>query len=115
MPAASSSPLPFDSMPLASRSATGPAETRAPKRPAATPAARARRDKRETAAGCRERASADLLKSVPMLIANERARMESSAASWTARAELLERLEASFAARQARGGSFDPDPDEPGA
>src|SRR5689334_1771226 len=44
----------------------------------------------DTAAGCRIRADADLLASVSMLNANERMRMETSAASWSARAELLE-------------------------
>ena len=115
-------PLKYDCMPEAARSAdldrwrdeggTGAPRRRAAKSAAAESTVRARRDQRDTAAGCRERASADLLKAAPMLIANERARMEASAASWTARADLLERLETSFAARQARGGSFEPDPDE---
>ena len=110
-------PLKYDCIPEAARSAdldrwrdeggTGAPRRRAAKSAAAASAVRANRDQRDTAEGCRELAAADLLKAAPMLIANERARMEASAASWTARAELLARLEASFAARQARGGSFD--------
>jgi hypothetical protein len=45
----------------------------------------------DTVAGCRSRAEADLLAAVSMLPANERIRMETSAASWIARADLLER------------------------
>ena len=62
------------------------------------------KEARDTAAGCRDRAAADLLQSVSMLVANERRRMEVSAASWTVRAELLDRIETSFAARQAAAG-----------
>ena len=90
---------------------TGVPRRRAAKSTAAVPPVRANRDARDTAAGCFERAAADLLKAAPMVIANERARMEASAASWTARAELLTRLEASFEARKASGGLFDSDPD----
>jgi len=49
--------------------------------------------KRDTAETCRERASADLLKSVSMLTANERLILERSAAMWSLRAELLDRAE----------------------
>ena len=49
--------------------------------------------KRETAESCRERASADLLKSVAIMTANERRILERSAASWSLRAQLLERVE----------------------
>ena len=62
--------------------------------------------RRETAEECRERAAADLLSSVSMLIANERRRMETSAASWTARAELLDRAEANFEARKIAGQTW---------
>lgn len=48
---------------------------------------------RDTSGTCRERASADLLKSVAMITANERLTLERSAASWELRAELLERVE----------------------
>ena len=71
------------------------------------------RDQRDTADGCRERAAADLLRSVSMLIANERRRMESSAASWTARAELLERLEAGMESRRHTDANLPTDPAEP--
>lgn len=55
----------------------------------------------DTAAWCRDRAEADLLASVTMAIANERIRLETSAASWSARADLLQRLDDSAAARMA--------------
>jgi hypothetical protein len=55
----------------------------------------------DTATGCRSRAEADLLASVTMLTANARARLETSAASWTLRADLLQRLDDKFAARNA--------------
>jgi len=47
----------------------------------------------DTVVGCRGRAEADLLASVAMLTANERVRLETSAASWTARANLLQRMD----------------------
>lgn len=50
-------------------------------------------EKRDTAMSCRERASADLLKSVAMMTANERVTLERSAAIWSLRAELLDRVE----------------------
>ncbi len=50
-------------------------------------------EKRDTASSCRERASADLLKSVTMMTANERLILERSAAIWSLRAELLDRVE----------------------
>ena len=55
----------------------------------------------DTAAGCRVRAEADLLASVSMLTANERSRLETSAASWFARAVLLQGLDERAAARKA--------------
>jgi hypothetical protein len=55
---------------------------------------------KDTAGTCRERATADLLKSVTMITANERLTLERSAASWEARATLLDRLE-----QTARAGS----------
>ena len=48
---------------------------------------------RDTSGTCRERATADLLKSVVMITANERLSLERSAASWERRAELLDRVE----------------------
>jgi hypothetical protein len=52
------------------------------------------RAKRDTAENCRERASMDLLKSVTMMTANERMILERSAANWTERALLLDRVDA---------------------
>jgi hypothetical protein len=57
--------------------------------------------KRDSYEVCRERASADLLKSVTMLTANERLVLERSAASWSVRADMLERLQHSAAQRHA--------------
>jgi len=57
--------------------------------------------KRETAEICRERAAVDLLASVSMLNANQRMRLEHSAASWTARAQMLQRVEDGFARKEA--------------
>ena len=57
--------------------------------------------KRDSSEACRERALADLLKSVTMLTANERLILERSAASWSVRADMLERLQISAAQRHA--------------
>jgi hypothetical protein len=57
-------------------------------------------DRRETAEGCRDRAEADLLESVTMSTANGRRVLESSAASWTARAEMLQRIETGIEKRR---------------
>ena len=62
------------------------------------------REQRDTAAGCHDRAAADLLQSVTMSTVNGRRTMELSAANWTARALMLERHEAAFEARKAAGG-----------
>ena len=56
---------------------------------------------RDTASGCCERAAADLERALMADTANGRLRFESSARSWRERGAMLERLEASFAARQA--------------
>ena len=56
---------------------------------------------RDNAAACRERASADLESASERSTANGRRVLESSAASWTARADLLQRLENKFEARKA--------------
>jgi hypothetical protein len=48
---------------------------------------------KETSGTCRERATADLLKSVAMITANERLTLQRSAASWELRAQLLDRVE----------------------
>lgn len=52
------------------------------------------KERRDTAEGCRERASADLLEAVTMATAHGRQILEKSAASWNARAELLQGEEA---------------------
>jgi hypothetical protein len=57
--------------------------------------------KRETAAVCRERSANDLLASVAMLNANQRLRMETSAAMWAERADILQRIEDGLARRTA--------------
>src|SRR6184192_1748093 len=59
----------------------------------ARPAPRTNKAPQNTAAGCRLRAEADLLASVSMLTANERIRLETSSASWGARAALLQNLD----------------------
>ena len=59
------------------------------------------RSKRESAAVCRERAANDLLASASMLNANQRIRMETSAAMWAERAEVLQRVEDELARRTA--------------
>jgi hypothetical protein len=64
--------------------------------------------KRDTSDNCRERAAADLLKSVTMLTANERLILEQSAASWTLRADMLEGLECTAAERAASATSSNP-------
>lgn len=61
-----------------------------------------RRMPEDTAIGCRARAAADLLESVSMTTANQRLRMESSAANWTLRADLLHRLEQSSGLRKEK-------------
>jgi hypothetical protein len=72
------------------------------------PQARSSKQPQDTIAGCRSRAEADLLASVAVSTANERIRLETSAASWNARAAMLQRLDDSHAARMvkvARAGS----------
>lgn len=61
-----------------------------------------RRMPEDTALGCRARAAADLLESATMATANQRLRLESSAASWTLRADLLHRLEESSELRKEK-------------
>lgn len=65
---------------------------------------RMRHDKQpqDTAAGCRVRAEADLAQAERMDTVNGRERFEHSAASWTARGDLLARLDASRATRAAK-------------
>ena len=80
------------------------------KKAGASPLLPLNREQRDTAAGCRERASADLLEAATMATVNARAKMESSAANWTLRAELLDRLETSFEARKAAASVGDEEP-----
>jgi hypothetical protein len=66
-------------------------------------AAKVPRDQRDSAAGCRERAAADLLAGAAFASLNEQRRMELSSAVWIKRAELLDRMEASAEARRTVG------------
>jgi hypothetical protein len=56
----------------------------------------------DTELGCRAFAAADLLRAGALTGAHPRARMEHSAAVWTARADLLRRVEASAAATRRK-------------
>ena len=69
--------------------------------------------KRDTSLLCRERAAADLLKSAAMINANQRTRLETSAASWTLRANVLQRVEDSFARKLAEAAKGDQPSAEP--
>jgi hypothetical protein len=62
---------------------------------------RAQKAVQDTAAGCYAFAAADLARAALMDTANGRQRLELSASSWTSRAELMQRLDDSFEARQA--------------
>jgi len=53
------------------------------------------KQRHDTAEGCRDRATADLLEAVSMATAHRRQILERSAASWNERARLLQRMEAS--------------------
>ena len=64
------------------------------------------KDTRDTATGCRERATADRAGALAASTANGRQVLEKSAASWTSRAELLQRIETGI---EARLTSDDPD------
>jgi hypothetical protein len=57
--------------------------------------------KRDTSQSCRERASAELVKAADDMTANERLILERSAANWTARADLLDRVEKTARERDA--------------
>ena len=64
-----------------------------------------RKQPQDTAAGCFDRAADDRVRATGMETAIGRAKLEHSAATWTERAELLDRLEKSFAARMAAGAA----------
>jgi hypothetical protein len=55
----------------------------------------------DTAAGCRAKAAADLVRAVAPGDDYRRVRLERSAEFWSARADLLDRLEEKFRARTA--------------
>jgi hypothetical protein len=74
-------------------------------------ASRKTRSARDTSQACRERASADLLKSVAMLTANQRLILERSAASWSLRADMLEGVERRSAERPVSAPPFGEDSD----
>jgi hypothetical protein len=57
------------------------------------------KERRDTVQGCRDRATADLLEAVTMATDHSRQMLERSTASWTARSEMLQRVEAGIAAR----------------
>ncbi len=57
------------------------------------------KDSRDTATGCRDRATADLVQALAASTANGRRVLETSAASWNQRAELLQRIETGIEAR----------------
>lgn len=69
-----------------------------------SPSMRQGKQPHDTAAGCRVRAEADLARADEMDTAHGRERFEHSAASWTARGDLLARLDASRAARESAEG-----------
>jgi len=70
--------------------------------PARRPTPRSKNKPENTADGCRALAAADLGRAAALDGGRMRWRFEHSAAAWTARAELLARLEAKFAARIRR-------------
>lgn len=72
------------------------------------PAPRVQKDRRDTAAGCRDRATADLASALAASTANGRRVLETSAAHWTSRAELMERIETGIEARLAAAGPAQP-------
>jgi len=66
------------------------------------PTARTIKAPQDTAAGCRLRADADLLTATTVMTANQRIRLEKSAASWNARATMLQSNDEDAAARKAK-------------
>ena len=95
--------MPFDSQTRSSAGAGAPL----------APAERSRMERlpqrgkqaQDTVAGCRERAAADLARAAAMDTAQRRATLDRSAAAWTARGDLLQRLETSFLARFERSAA----------
>lgn len=68
----------------------------------------ARRATGDTPEWCRERAALDLVAAGEMDTANGRLRFEHSAVSWTARADLLQRLKDSFEAKRIAAAAIWP-------
>jgi hypothetical protein len=68
----------------------------------ARPPARTIKAPHDTPAGCRVRAEADLLASTAMMTPNQRIRLEKSAASWNARAAMLQSIDEDAAARKTK-------------
>jgi predicted RNA polymerase sigma factor len=64
-------------------------------------AGRSQKAVQDTVTGCRELAAADLARASLMDTTNGRRRLESSALSWTSRAELIQRLDDTSDARHA--------------
>lgn len=58
------------------------------------------KERRDSAEGCRDRATADLVQALTMNTAKGRQVLEKSAASWTMRAEVLQRIESGAEARR---------------
>jgi hypothetical protein len=69
-------------------------------------------DPKDNAAACRERAAADLAEAASLATPNARRLLETSAARWGVRAELLQRLEGRFEARKAARAPLDQDVSE---
>ena len=76
-----------------------PAEGEAPLAAGSQRASPVRRRPEDTAAGCRTMADDDRARAAAMGSDRMRFRLERSADAWTARADLLQRLERSFNAR----------------
>ena len=88
---------PSDRLALAGWLDDGGSSLQAASRPARKP--RSPRQPGDTAEGCRNRAAADLLAAAAMSTRNGTLRMEASSASWSARAEMLQRIDNSYEAR----------------
>lgn len=66
------------------------------------PSPRGSKQPQDTIGGCRSRAEADALASTDTSTDNARIRLETSAASWAARADMLQRLDDAHEARLAK-------------
>ena len=86
------------------RAGLGPASAAADPAVGRLPSAPAGRRKRpeDTPEGCRSFAADDRDRAATFTVDQARSRYERSAAAWTARADLLDRLEAKFQARAAK-------------